>query len=109
MARNLLMRKGSRLRRFLIVTFGTVFVILAGLTVLSIFEQDDREMNFVVNSLAPERALSQPASPTLRRTGHYFRGKVIASDPSVIRDGPVYRMFYTELDVRLTRTLIAQA
>lgn len=38
-----------------------------------------------------------------------FKGSVIASDPSVIVDGPVLRMSYTDLDWSTNRTVIAVA
>ncbi|NBC96112.1 MAG: hypothetical protein GVY27_07145, partial [Deinococcus-Thermus bacterium] len=57
--------------------------------------------------LEERSAGSTPAG--LDRTGLFYRGSVIASDPTIVEDGGRLRMFYTDLDYRKNRTVIATA
>ncbi|MBX3568063.1 MAG: hypothetical protein KF914_08400 [Rhizobiaceae bacterium] len=45
----------------------------------------------------------------LTKTGWFYRGTVIASDPSVLSEGGRFDLFYTDLDTGKGRTVIARA
>lgn len=81
---------------------GVVAAALAVVALAAIFSGDDREMNFIVEEA------DQGASP-LARTGRFYRGAVIASDPAIVREGGQYRMYYTDLRTDRNRTVIAMA
>ncbi|SDD53823.1 hypothetical protein [Ruegeria marina] len=57
----------------------------------------------------PQTVPSQGAAGDLVKSPLFFRGTVIASDPSIVEIGSGYRMFYTDLDTRRGRTVIATA
>ena len=53
-------------------------------------------------TVARDAAADEPAQPVqsglLRKTGRFYQGTIIASDPSIHKTGSGMEMFYTDLD-----------
>jgi predicted GH43/DUF377 family glycosyl hydrolase len=90
-------------KRIAFLALGAVGLVLA---IDAFFgTHDDREMNFI----SPVTEASAQFNSAFVKTGRFFRGNVIASDPSVVKDGSQYRMYYTDLKVDTNRTVISVA
>jgi predicted GH43/DUF377 family glycosyl hydrolase len=92
--------RGKRIALAALGVFGLVLAIDA-----MFGTHDDREMNFV----SPVSEANAQTTSAFVKTGRFFRGNVIASDPSVVKDGSRYRMYYTDLKPETKRTVIAVA
>ena len=48
-------------------------------------------------------------SGVMTKTGNFYKGTIVASDPTILRTSGGLRMYYTDLDVSTNRTVIATA
>lgn len=51
----------------------------------------------------------EPSFAGLTKSEDFYSGTIIASDPSIVKTGNGYRVFYTDLDVSTNRTVLATA
>lgn len=90
----------ERLPFLLVVVPLAIFVCLA--LVDGISQLGAQEPTTRVVDLSSDRA-----ETTFERTGLFYSGSIIASDPMVLRSGDGLRMYYTDLDTSTSRTVIA--
>lgn len=79
--------------------FGVVLAMLASGCV----EEDD------VAGTSSETFVEPTQSGPLKKSGRFYSGTIIASDPSIHKKGSGLEMFYTDLDLSKERTVIARA
>ncbi|MDN5785907.1 hypothetical protein [Pseudorhodobacter sp.] len=88
----------TKLLFLVVLGFGAMFVLLAS---------GCREEG--VADPASDDATVPVQSGAMHKSGRFYSGTIIASDPSIRKNGSDMEMFYTDLDMSKERTVIARA
>ena len=97
--------RGLRLMGGVILFFTLVFAVDGTIDGLTRSHPDKALPPGMISRESP----ALEAATGLSRTGLFYRGTIIASDPTVTTHAGRLRMFYTDLDHRTDRTVIATA